>query len=472
MNFVQSEFLWFIAMVFTLYWAAQRRTWQNVVLLIASAIFYGFVHWWFLILLYSSATLDFFLGHMMVRRPKYKSYLLIVSVAANLGVLAYFKYFNFFVENVTQLAENIGLQANLSTLAFILPVGISFYTFQTMSYTIDIYRGDLKPRKSFWDYLVFVSFFPQLVAGPIERAARLLPQVETPRVFVWKNILSGLSLAMWGGFKKICLADTIAPYVDKVFILEDPSGPMIWAASIGFMMQIFADFSGYTDIARGTARMLGFELVENFKSPFLAATTPEFWQRWHISLSFWIRDYIMVPLLGSGSHLSMGRFVAATLITFTAIGFWHGASWNFILFGIFHGVWMTVYTLGARQLPDRVKNMPYGRPIAVAFHMLLVSIPGSMLFRETHIHRLFSYLQKNPFSATSDEWVATSVIMGMVAFVSVPLIFSYLVERYLLPRVTDTDWMLPLQTSSWAVLASFMFVFYRISSGDFIYFQF
>ncbi len=482
MNFVQTEFLWFMATVFAVYWAAgtywparwhlDGRTAQNGLLVLASATFYGWIHPWFLFLLYFSATLDYTLGRQMEKAPRYKSHLLMLSLAGNLGVLCYFKYFNFFIDNINEAIQLTGMQPNLRTLALILPVGVSFYTFQTMSYTIDIYRGELKSRSNFLDYLVYVSFFPQLVAGPIERAGRLLPQVEKARQFDLSRVLSGMSLALWGAFKKICLADTIAPYVDKVFVLEDPSGPLIWAASIGFMMQIFADFSGYTDIARGTARMLGFELVENFKSPFLAASTPEFWQRWHVSLSFWIRDYIMVPLLGTGSRLTVFRFVWATILTFTIIGFWHGASWNFILFGAFHGVWMTIYTLANRRLPDGVRNMPLGRPLAIAFHLVVVSIPGSMLFRETHVDRIWRYLTKNPFVASEEEWMATAVVTGMVVAVSVPLCIAHVVERWVLPRIEESRWFLPVQTTAWSLYVVAMFVFYRVSTYDFIYFQF
>jgi alginate O-acetyltransferase complex protein AlgI len=475
-NFVQIEFIWFMAIVFVAYWALGRlangRMLQNLLLVVGSAVFYGWIHPWFLILLYFSAVMDFTIGQLMERHRQYRHYLLLLSMAGNLGILGYFKYFNFFVENVVSLAQGLGIDSDLRTLAIILPVGVSFYTFQTMSYSIDIYRGDLKARRNFLDYLVYVTFFPQLVAGPIERAGRLLPQVEKPRTFDRAHVIEGLSLAVWGGFKKLCIADTIAPYVDKVFVLEDPAGPMVWAAAIGFSIQIFADFSGYTDLARGTARMLGFELVENFKSPYLAATTPEFWQRWHISLSFWIRDYLMVPLLGSSGRLTIFRFVWATILTFTIIGFWHGASWNFILFGVFHGVWMTVYTLIGRNLPASARSIPLGRPMAIAFHFFAVSVPGSLLFRETHLDRIVEHLQRNPFVATPDEWIATSVVIGMTLLCAVPLVLSHYVERLLLPRLRESVWWLPLQTSAWATFGMMMFVFYRVSTYDFIYFQF
>jgi alginate O-acetyltransferase complex protein AlgI len=298
-------------------------------------------------------------------------------------------------------------------------------------------------------------------------------QIERNRYFSWERVLSGLSLAMWGGFKKMCVADTLAPYVDKVFVLKDPAGPMIWAACIGFSVQIFADFSGYTDIARGVARTLGFELTENFKSPYLAASTPEFWQRWHISLSFWIRDYLLVPLLGAGPRLTTFRFVWATVLTFVVIGFWHGASWNFILFGLWHGVWLAFYTLLIRQLPRWTADIPYGRPMAVLFHFFAVSVPGSMLFRETHVSRIWQHLHKSLFDATNDEWVATAVLVGMTLMTATPMMLAHVVERNVLPRVQHQPLvMVPLQTSSWAVFGMAIFVFYRVSASDFIYFQF
>jgi len=486
MNFVQVEFLWFMAITFTAYWAVGRlprgRVWQNVLLIFASSVFYGWVHPWFLILLFISAHVDFFAAKAIERYPGSKQYILLASVSTQLAILGYFKYFNFFVENVIEIAHALGVHTELRTLAIILPVGISFYTFQTIGYTVDVYRGDIRAQRNYINYLLFVTFFPQLVAGPIERATHLLPQVETPRSFSWGRTLSGISLAAWGAFKKVCLADTIAPYIDKVFIVEDPSGPLVWSAAIAFSVQIYADFSGYTDLARGVARMLGFDLLENFKSPYLAATTPEFWQRWHISLSFWIRDYLMVPLLGAASRLTLFRFVWATILTFVIIGFWHGASWNFILFGFWHGMWMSIYTLAGRFWPERLRRAPLGifrldggglgRPIAIVFHFFAVSVVGSLLFRERHVDRIFQHLGKPPFLASEEDWIAAAVVIGMTIFCATPMVISHFVERYFLPRVRESVWFFPIQTATWAVLGMCMFIFFRVSASDFIYFQF
>jgi alginate O-acetyltransferase complex protein AlgI len=472
MNFVQLEFVGFMSAVFAAYWLIGDRRAQNLLLVVASAVFYGWVHPWFLILLYTSAILDFICGLGIQRSPRYRRWFLGLSLAGNLGMLAYFKYFEFFVANVVDAFGRLGLDLHPGTLGIFLPVGISFYTFQTMSYTIDVYRNELRPRRNLVDYLVYVSFFPQLVAGPIERAGRLLPQVEVDRTFSFDRTVSGLSLAMWGAFKKVCIADTIAPYVDKTFLLEDPSGPLIWAATIGFMAQIYSDFSGYTDIARGTSRMLGFELSENFRNPYLAASTPEFWQRWHMSLSSWIRDYLLAPLLGSGAHIPLVRFGFAVVTTFLIIGIWHGASWNFVVFGLFHGLWMCVYAVIERYRPAWFARVPFGRALAVGFHLVAVSLVGSLIFREPHVGRLIRHLGKHPFSASREEWVAVAVLLGITGVATLPYAAAALYTWLVHPRLSRTPWILPTQTTLWALAGLCMFVFYRVSAYDFIYFQF
>ncbi|MCB9677461.1 MAG: MBOAT family protein [Alphaproteobacteria bacterium] len=472
MNFVQIEFVGFMALVFTAYWLLRERRLQNALLVAASAVFYGWVHPWFLILLYFSATLDFLMGRAIERFPHRRKAFLALSLAGNLTMLGYFKYFDFFVDNVVTALESAGVRADLTTLGIFLPVGISFYTFQTMAYTIDVYRGELKARRDFLDYLVYVSFFPQLVAGPIERAGRLLPQVEADRKLDWTRVASGLSLAMWGAFKKVCIADTIAPYVDKVFLLDDPAGPVLWAGVLGFMAQIYSDFSGYTDIARGTARMLGFELVENFRNPYMAASTPEFWQRWHMSLSTWIRDYILAPLLGGVHHITLARFGFAVTVTFVVIGVWHGASWNFAVFGLFHGFWMFVYSAIERYRPAWFDRVPLGRPVAIAFHFVAVSMVGSLIFRESRLDRLVEHLTTPPFQGSRDDWVAVAVMLGITATACTPYLLSSLYLRFVHPWIERTVWLLPTQTTGWTIAAMAMFVFYRVSAYDFIYFQF
>jgi alginate O-acetyltransferase complex protein AlgI len=472
MTFVQSEFFWFMLAVYAAYWILGNRTRQNALLVVASAVFYGWIHPWFLILLYSSAVIDYSMGRAIEQwRPRRRLFLA-GSMLANMGMLGFFKYYNFFVENTTVALGSLGLPANLSTLNIILPVGISFYTFQTMSYTIDVYRGQVKARTNFLDYLVYVTFFPQLVAGPIERASSLLPQVEKPRVFNLLDLREGFGLAMWGAFKKVVIADTLAPYVDKVFILNEPSGPLIWAATFAFTIQILADFSGYTDMARGTARMLGFKLVENFNHPYMATSTPDFWRRWHMSLSFWIRDYLLVPLLGEAKNVSLARFMWATTVSFLLLGLWHGASWNFVLLGLWNALWMILYPGLTRIIPDKVQKLPGSRWVAIAFFW---AVPGSMMslmFREAHLHRILQHLSQNPLVASRDQWITTVAILAITLTACIPLLIAMFSEKHLKPKLEASVWRLPLQTGLWSFFIISMFVFYRVTTRDFIYFQF
>jgi D-alanyl-lipoteichoic acid acyltransferase DltB (MBOAT superfamily) len=458
--------------VYVAYWILGDRTKQNGLLVLASAVFYGWIHPWFLILLYASAIIDYCMGRAIERwRPRRRLFLA-TSMLANMGMLGFFKYYNFFVENATATLGSLGLPANFSTLSIILPVGISFYTFQTMSYTIDVYRGQVKARSNFLDYLVYVTFFPQLVAGPIERAGNLLPQVEKARVFNLGDLREGFGLAMWGAFKKVVIADTLAPYVDKVYILNEPSGPLIWAATFAFTIQILADFSGYTDMARGTARMLGFKLVKNFNHPYMATSTPDFWRRWHMSLSFWIRDYLLVPLLGDARNISLARFMWATTLSFLLLGLWHGASWNFILLGLWNAMWMIIYPGLSRVIPAKVQSAPGARWVAIAFFW---AVPGSMMslmFRETRLHRIIQHLSQNPFATTRDQWICAVAVLAVTLVACLPLLIALIAETSIKPRLEKTVWRLPVQTALWSFFIVSMFIFYRVTTRDFIYFQF
>jgi len=469
MTFIQIEFLWLFAIVFAAYWLWQNRTWQNLLLVGTSAVFYGWIHQWFLFLLYGSAVLDYTMGQLMAKHPEHKKKFLLISMSGNLGMLGYFKYCDFFIENFIAAFGALGLDTNLHTLGIFLPVGISFYTFQTMSYTIDIYKGHLEPRKNFLDYIVFVSFFPQLVAGPVERASRLLPQVEKDRVFSLDNLRSGFGLALWGAFKKVCVADQVAPYVDKIFIASEPSGPMIWAATLGFSVQILADFSGYTDIARGASRMLGFELVENFKSPYLARNPSDFWRRWHVSFSTWIRDYLYFTFGGS-----RGGFWGTVKATFGAMllsGLWHGAAWTFVLWGAFHAVIITGYKLITPHIPKRIRKSTPGDWAAIVIMFGFTNV-GWLIFRETHIDRLVHFFSLNPFGGTREQWVAAAVMFGIVVAYSTPLVIAAILERTLLPKLREKEWYLPVQTTAWSLWAVGILLLVRTTNQDFIYFQF
>ena len=338
MLFNSIEFFVFLPIVFSLYWAVSNKpaSYQNLVLLLASYFFYGWWSWKFLILLAISTLLDYSYGFGVAsaNRKRARSFLWL-SVINNLGILGIFKYYNFFAAECQRGFGLIGIQLHPVLLQIALPVGISFYTFHGMSYVFDIYRGKREPVRNFSEYALFVCFFPLLVAGPIERANHLLPQIQVKRRFRYDQAVEGCRLILWGLFKKIVFADNLAMIVDGIFNkYTQQSGYTLILGAIGFSFQIYGDFSGYTDIALGTAKLFGFELLTNFKYPYFSRDIAEFWRRWHISLSSWFRDYLYIPLGGSKS----GKLITVrnTFIIFLVSGFWHGANWSFIAWGGIH----------------------------------------------------------------------------------------------------------------------------------------
>jgi D-alanyl-lipoteichoic acid acyltransferase DltB (MBOAT superfamily) len=338
MLFNSVEFLIFLPIVFVLYWFIfnKKLSWQNGLVLFASYFFYGWWSWKFMGLLILSTALDYAYGFWVASPNRKKAKLFLwLSIVNNLGILGVFKYYNFFAVQFQKGLDLLGLHTNPVLLQFALPIGISFYTFQGMSYVFDIYRGNQKPVRNFVDYAVFVSFFPLLVAGPIERANHLLPQIQKVRFFSYNQAVEGCRLILWGMFKKVVVADTLANTVDIIFTnYQDYSPAMLILGVVAFSFQIYGDFSGYSDIALGVAKLFGFELLSNFKFPYFSRDIAEFWRRWHISLSSWFRDYLYIPLGGS----KKGKLVAIrnTFIIFIVSGFWHGASWNFIAWGFIH----------------------------------------------------------------------------------------------------------------------------------------
>jgi alginate O-acetyltransferase complex protein AlgI len=342
MLFNSIEFLLFLPIVFVLYWFVFNKNFnhQNLIILISSYVFYGWWDYRFLSLIFLSTIVDYVIGLKIYSQSSRKNQktLLWCSVLFNLGILGFFKYYNFFIESWIDLLSSIGYKINSEwTLNIILPVGISFYTFQTMSYTIEIYKRKLNPTKDFISFATFVSFFPQLVAGPIERATNLLPQILNKREFKYLQGVQGLKLIFWGLFKKVVVADTLAPIVNNIFEnYQNFGGETLWIGAIYFSFQIYCDFSGYSDIAIGTSKLLGFELMSNFKFPYFSRNIGEFWKRWHISLSTWFRDFLYIPLGGSknGKWTSLKNI----FIIFLVSGFWHGANWTFIIWGLFHSI--------------------------------------------------------------------------------------------------------------------------------------
>tara|TARA_R110002073_G_scaffold108336_5_gene243511 strand:+ start:92560 stop:94011 length:1452 start_codon:yes stop_codon:yes gene_type:complete len=342
MLFNSIDFAVFLPIVFLLYWFVTNRSLklQNSLIVIASYFFYGWWDWRFLSLILFSTVVDYLIGLALTKEDNQtkRKLLLWVSILVNLGFLGFFKYYNFFLDNFISAFSFFGKEINANSLHIILPVGISFYTFQTLSYTIDIYRKKLEPTKDFIAFSAFVCFFPQLVAGPIERATHLLPQFYKKRNFDYSKAVDGMRQILWGLFKKIVIADNCAKYANLIFDNSaDYSGSTLVLGAVFFTFQIYGDFSGYSDIAIGTSRLFGFDLKQNFAFPYFSRDIAEFWRRWHISLSTWFRDYLYIPL--GGSRGSAWMKIRNTFIIFIVSGFWHGANWTFIIWGALNAVY-------------------------------------------------------------------------------------------------------------------------------------
>ena len=404
MLFNSIEFLLFLPTVFCLYWFLFQKNLrvQNLLLLISSYVFYGWWDWRFLSLIFLSTIVDYFVGLKIYdssNKKTKKSYLWI-SILFNLGLLGFFKYFNFFIDSWIDFLSAFGYQHQSTwTLKVILPVGISFYTFQTMSYSLDIYFKKLKPTKDFISFASFVSFFPQLVAGPIERASNLLPQILNNRVFKYEQGVQGLRLILWGMFKKIVIADSLDWRVDYTFNnYQNLDGGTLLLGLIYFSFQIYCDFGGYSDIAIGTSKLFGFELMSNFKFPYFSRDIGEFWRRWHISLSTWFRDYLYIPLGGSkgGEWLSIRNI----FIIFIVSGFWHGANWTFIMWGLIHAVlYIPLFLSGKnRQYTLTVVAEDRWFPTIKELFQMGITFFSTMIawvfFRSENISESYFYLQR------------------------------------------------------------------------------
>lgn len=423
MKFNSIDFLIFLAIAFFTLWGLRKSLKAyNGVLLVASYVFYGWWDYRFLFLMFFSSIVDFTVGYYIPRSSNKKA-LMAVSLIINLGLLMLFKYFNFFINSAQDFMELFGLQANFHVLNIILPVGISFYTFQTLSYSLDVYKEKIKPETNFIAFLNYVSFFPQLVAGPIERAARFLPQFRKEKVFNYAQAVDGMRLLLYGLFKKMVIADNIGLRVDAVYAnYQDHSGPTLLLATAMFFIQLYADFSAYTDIARGVAKLLGFELMENFKTPLFSKSVPEFWSRWHISLTTWFRDYLFIWLAGLNKKSTFWR-ITATVILFLVIGFWHGANYTFIVFGIFHGLFFIPRILGRKNRSIReslqfLNTHKVASVVAMLFTFLLNTMTV-VLFRSENITKAgviySSFISKAKLPM--DDYMLESIPFALVLIV-------------------------------------------------------
>ncbi len=474
MRFNSLEFFIFFLIVYPFYLVLPHK-WQNRMLLAASYIFYGVWDWRFLFLMLFSTIIDYFLGGWIYRSKtqQRRKQLIVLSVIVNLSILGFFKYFNFFAVSFQSLLNHLGISLHLNLLNIILPVGISFYTFQSMSYTIDIYRRDLKPAPTFWDFALFVSFFPQLVAGPIERATHLLPQVLKKRTVTLGGFYEGSYLIFWGLFQKVVIADNLAKLVDPVFNAAGPyRGEIVLIALYAFAFQIYCDFAGYSNIARGLGKCMGFDIMVNFNLPYFATNPQEFWRRWHISFSTWLRDYVYIPL--GGNRKREARTYLNLLMTMFLGGLWHGASWTFVVWGIYHGFLLALHRF---LRPFWLKNSFQGnvvmerlwRAVKMIFFFHLVCL-GWILFRAQTFAQaveMFNALWTSMYFGQE----ASLALMSFVFFIWILLIIQ-------LVQFVRKDLMAlykahPALKVVFYIFCYYMFAIYGVTSGkEFIYFQF
>jgi alginate O-acetyltransferase complex protein AlgI len=463
MSFTSFDYIVFLTLIFSAYWLIGRKKIQNLMLVAASYIFYGYVHPWFCILLAVSTVMDFACGLAISHWPHRKKLFLVLSLLVSLSLLGFFKYFNFFTDNVVALGRQMGFDLHPMIWRIFLPVGISFYTFQSLSYIIDAYRGIIPACKNFIDYAAFVSFFPQLVAGPIERAPHMLPQYQSPRRWNWEMFRSAWPLLVRGYLKKIVIADNVAIYVDKIFTLSHPSLFVLMAGTAAFALQIYTDFSAYTDIARGSARLLGIDLMENFKSPYLAISPSDFWRRWHISFSSWIRDYLYIPLGGSRVD-AIWKYGLVLLATFGLSGLWHGAAWNFIAWGVYHATLLFFYHLLGKS--GHWKPRTSLGTFAAWAVMFILTLFGWMIFRAGSMTWLIDVWRHGLSPGFSgDSLVVGSVVLTFAAFYTLPLLVLLFLDR-VIPKYKTVHAL----AYGFALVA--LFLFFRDQQQDFIYFQF
>ncbi|MEX0291105.1 MAG: MBOAT family protein [Flavobacteriaceae bacterium] len=482
MLFNSIDFAVFLPIVFILYWFVFNRSLkkQNLLIVAASYLFYGWWDWRFLSLILFSTIVDYSVGLALEKEEKVskRKLLLWTSIFVNLGFLGLFKYGNFFIENFVSAFKFFGTDIQANTLNIILPVGISFYTFQTLSYTIDVYKRKLNPTHDFVAFSAFVSFFPQLVAGPIERATNLLPQFQRSRTFDRYKAVDGLRQILWGLFKKIVIADNCAEFANLIFnASEDHSGSTLVLGALFFTFQIYGDFSGYSDIAIGTARLFGFNLMRNFAFPYFSRDIAEFWRRWHISLSTWFRDYVYIPL--GGSRGGTWHKVRNTFIIFIVSGFWHGANWTFIVWGALNAIYFLPLLLTKNnrkniEIVAKGRYFPAFRELILIFVTFTLTIFAWIFFRAENLGHALAYISQI-FSSTLFEIPRFSGIpKAMVTLLLVA--FFIFVEwlgrdrEYAIAKL-ELNMKRPLRYALYYMLIVVIFLFGG-AEQEFIYFQF
>ena len=482
MLFNSIDFAIFLPIIFILYWFVTNKNLklQNLLIVVASYIFYGWWDWRFLSLIIFSTIVDYSIGLLLSKQENQtkRKILLWTSILVNLGFLGFFKYYDFFLDNFITAFSFFGTEINANSLNIILPVGISFYTFQTLSYTIDVYKRKLEPTKDFIAFSAFVSFFPQLVAGPIERATSLLPQFYTKRHFDYSKAVDGMRQILWGLFKKIVIADNCAQYANIIFNnSSEYSGSTLVLGAVFFTFQIYGDFSGYSDIAIGTSRLFGFNLKQNFAFPYFSRDIAEFWRRWHISLSTWFRDYLYIPL--GGSRGGTWNKIRNIFIIFLVSGFWHGANWTFIIWGALNALYfLPIFITNNNR--NNIDTVAKGKYLPSVREFLLMSLTFGLtvfawiFFRAENISHAFSYISEI-FSNTlftyptydKDDSKKTIFILLFI-FIIIEWIGR---EKQFAIQQLGLKWVWPLRLTMYFIILIIIFWFGG-SEQQFIYFQF
>lgn len=482
MLFNSIHYAFFLPVIFFLYWfiTPKKLSIQNLLLLAASYFFYSCWDWRFLFLLIFSTLLDYYTGlqiHSSESKKK-KQVWLWISILVNLGFLGVFKYYNFFIESFADALSFLGIKSNVSSLSLILPVGISFYTFHGLSYVFDLYRNKILPEKNIINYSLFVSFFPLLVAGPIERATHLLPQIKKARVFDQSKAIDGLRQILWGLFKKIVIADNCATFANTIFDHSgEYGGSTLVIGALFFTFQIYGDFSGYSDIALGTARLLGIELLRNFNYPYFSRDIAEFWRRWHISLSSWFKDYLYIPL--GGSKGGMLKTVRNTFIIFIVSGFWHGANWTFIAWGLVNALFilpsiLTHHNRDHLEIVAKGRYLPNLREFLSILATFSITVLAWIFFRATDLTHAYTYL-KGIFSSSLFSipyFVGIGLCIPTLILTAIFMLIEWIgrEESYAIAKF-GAGWYRPLR---WTFYYSLLFclIYFTGKEQQFIYFQF